>query len=75
MVLTKMFGSKDAFVDLTYDYLGFEPRHFKNYIALCEEAGMLRLYGRIYYLPSIKAGFSQGEKIADTILNTLIFKK
>lgn len=74
-VLTKIFGNNDAFVDHTYDYLGFEPRHYKNYMVMSEEVGMSRLYGGIHYLPSIKAGFTQGEKIANNIHNTLIFKK
>lgn len=74
-VLTKLFGNNDAFVDHTYEYLGFGPRFFKNYTAMSEEIGMSRLYGGIHYVPSIKAGFTQGEIIGNNILNMLVFRK
>jgi len=73
-ILTKMLGDKISFTDNTYAYRGYKAHHFNNFVEAGREAGMSRLYGGIHYLPSIEAGFVQGEKIADNILRSLVFK-
>lgn len=44
------------------------PQHFKSLYAAAIQAGVSRYYGGIHYLPSIQAGWLQGEKIAQHIL-------
>jgi hypothetical protein len=74
-ILTKLLGSNIGFVDHSYDYKGYSARTYNSYIDASREAGMSRLFGGIHYLPSIEEGFTQGEKIANNVLKTLVFKK
>jgi hypothetical protein len=74
-ILTQVIGSNTRFVDHSYDYKGYVARTYSSYMEASREAGMSRLYGGIHYLPSIEAGFRQGEKIANNVLKSLVFKK
>lgn len=72
-ILTKILGDKVSFSDNTYAYRGYKAHHFDNFTEAAREAGISRLYGGIHYRPSIEAGFTQGEKIANNINNKLVF--
>jgi hypothetical protein len=72
-ILTKMLGDKVSFTDNTYAYRGDKSHHFNNFTEAAREVGISRLYGGIHYRPSIEAGFTQGEKIANNINNKLVF--
>ncbi|NTV84739.1 MAG: vanadium-dependent haloperoxidase [Bacteroidales bacterium] len=73
-ILTSILGNKVSFTDDTYAYRGYKPHHFNNFTEAGREAGMSRLYGGIHYLPSIEAGYKQGENIAVNIGSKLVFK-
>ncbi len=73
-ILTSILGDRVSFTDNTYAYRGYKPHHFNNFTEAGREAGMSRLYGGIHYLPSIEAGYKQGENIAANIGNKLVFK-
>lgn len=71
--LTNVFGSI-AFVDHTYDALGYKARSFNNLEGAAREAGMSRLYGGIHYRPSIDSGLLLGNSVASEVINKLRFK-
>ncbi len=73
-ILTYLLGDNIAFTDNTYVYLGYKERKFKNIKEAGKEAGMSRFYGGIHYIPSIEAGFMQGEKVATNVAKSLAFK-
>jgi hypothetical protein len=74
-ILTSILGDNIAFTDNTYDYRGYESRHFNNFLEAAKEAGISRFYGGIHYKKSIEAGYLQGQKVASYIAKTLVFKK
>jgi hypothetical protein len=65
--LSKLFGDNVAFIDHTYDFLGFAPRTFSKLTDAGKESGISRRYGGIHYLPSIETGWALGMKIGDDI--------
>jgi hypothetical protein len=69
-VLEKLFPLSGTFTDHTYDYLGYAPRTYYSIVDMAVEAGQSRFFAGIHYVPSINAGFAQGNIVA---LN--IFKK
>jgi hypothetical protein len=79
--MTTVFGDNFAFTDSTFNGLvtpqgvTLAPRAYDSFREAGEEAGWSRLYGGIHYKKSIELGFSQGEKVADNIKNTLKFLK
>ena len=56
-------GANVPVVDHTYDFRGFEPRHFSSLDAVSDESGLSRRYGGIHYMPSIIVGWSEGRKL------------
>lgn len=74
-MLTHLLGDNIAFTDNTYAYRKYPERQYANFKAAGIDAGMSRLYGGIHYKPSIRAGFKQGEQIADNVAGALVFKK
>lgn len=73
-ILTRILGDSVSFTDDTYSYRNYKAHHFRSFIEAAKEAGMSRLYGGIHYVPSIEAGFRQGQKVADNVANNLVFK-
>jgi len=73
-MLTSILGDTLSFTDNAYEYLGYKARRYKNLVEAAVEAGMSRFYGGIHYLPSIEAGFTQGQKIAENIAGKLVFR-
>lgn len=74
-VLAQLLGNNIEFNDDTYEYKGLKARNFKCFTDAGKEAGMSRLYGGIHYRPSIEAGYIVGEKIANNVLETLVFNR
>jgi len=76
-----VFGDNYAFTDSTFNGLvtpqgvTLSPRSYTSFRAAGEEAGWSRLYGGIHYRQSIEAGFWQGRKVAENIINTIKFLK
>jgi hypothetical protein len=62
-VLTTIFGDSDAFDDATDEADTLKPRHYANFWAAANEAGISRLYAGIHYRAAIDNGLSQGRCI------------
>jgi hypothetical protein len=73
-ILTRILGDKIAFTDNTYAYRNYPAHHFNNFLEAGHEAGISRFYGGIHYMPSIEAGFKQGNQIAEHVYRGLEFK-
>jgi hypothetical protein len=79
--MTHVFGDNYAFTDSTFNGLvtpqgvTLSPRSYTSFRAAGEEAGWSRLYGGIHYRQSIEAGFWQGRKVAENIINKIKFLK
>lgn len=72
--LTHLLGDNVSLTDDSYAYRGYKAHRFKSFREAGLEAGMSRYYGGIHYIPSKKAGATQGEKIADNVAKSLVFK-
>jgi hypothetical protein len=74
-MLTGILGDQISFTDNSYAYRQYPAHHFNNFLEAGREAGISRFYGGIHYMPSIEAGFKQGNQIAEHIYRGLDFKK
>ncbi len=63
-VLTRHFGDNYAFDDATHERDGLKARHYANFRAAADEAGMSRLYGGIHFRAAIERGLEQGRCVA-----------
>jgi hypothetical protein len=72
---SNLFGNNYSFTDHTYDYLGMAPRSFSSFQAFAIDAGNSRLYAGIHYQVSIDLGLVQGRKVAQNIIDKLMFLK
>ena len=75
VVLTKLFGENFSFADSTEVEFNLPVRHFKSFTLAAEEAAISRFYGGIHYMPSIKNGLNEGNKIGDFISHKLRTRK
>lgn len=71
-MLTRLFGDDFAFDDSSEVSFGLPVRSFKSFNQAAAEAAISRLYGGIHYLPAIKNGTDQGEKIAQFLMQKLV---
>lgn len=71
ITLTKLFGDDFAFTDTVEDEYGLPIRSFNSFLEASEEAAVSRLYGGIHYMPAIKYGVEQGEKVGKFINSRL----
>ncbi|HSI77341.1 MAG TPA: vanadium-dependent haloperoxidase [Lunatimonas sp.] len=67
-ILTAYFGDGFGFVDTSEVFFGLPERSFQSFIQAADEAAISRLYGGIHYKDAIEEGVTQGDKIADYIL-------
>lgn len=67
IVLTKLFGHDFSFADSTEVEFNLPVRYFKSFKLAAEEAAISRFYGGIHYMPSIKNGMEEGNKIGNFI--------
>jgi len=71
-VLESVFGKHFSFTDRSHEKT-FGARHYATLESYSIEAGKSRVLGGIHYMPSIQAGWTQGEQIGD-LINKLPFK-
>lgn len=72
--LTSVFGNNYSITDHSYDYLGMNPRSFRSFYAMAEEAGNSKFYGGIHYRLSVDEGLKQGRAVAKNI-QAILFKR
>lgn len=72
LMLSKLFGENFSFADSTEIEFGLPVRNFKSFRLAAEEAAISRLYGGIHYMPSIKNGIEEGNKIGSYISEKLV---
>ena len=63
VALTSIFGENFAFDDATHERDGLGKRHFSDFWAAANEAGISRMYGGIHFYAAIKNGLDQGRCI------------
>jgi hypothetical protein len=67
--VASVLGDNFPVDDHTYDFRGFEPRHFASLDAVADESGNSRRFGGIHYTPSIIVGWSEGRKLGTLVGN------
>lgn len=75
IMLTKLFGDNFSFADSTEVEFNLPVRHFKSFKLAAEEAAISRFYGGIHYMPSIKNGMKEGNRIGNFISQKLRTRK
>jgi hypothetical protein len=73
--LTDLLGEKFHFADTTEKEYGLTVREFDSFIEASQEAAISRLYGGIHYMPAIKNGVAQGQKVGNYIIENLATRK
>lgn len=77
-ILTMMshsFGENFPITLHTYDYLGYEPRHYNTFTELSTDAADSRIYGGLHYVETQEKSLVQGQKVAQNILEKVKFLK
>ncbi len=75
VILTHLLGDKFSFTDDVEVEYGLGTRSFSSFREASEEAAISRLYGGIHYMPAIKDGVIQGEKVGNYIIEKIRTKK
>ncbi len=75
IMLTKLFGDNFSFADSTEVEFNLPTRYFKSFKLAAEEAAISRFYGGIHYMPSIKNGMQEGNKLGQFVANKLRTRK
>ncbi|MEO5889120.1 MAG: vanadium-dependent haloperoxidase [Ferruginibacter sp.] len=75
VILTKLFGDNFSYSDSTEVEFKIPVRHFNSFKQAAEEAAVSRFYGGIHYMPSIKNGVVEGEKLGVFISQRLRTRK
>lgn len=63
VVFDRLFGADFAFDDACHEDEGFEVRHFPDFRAAADEAGISRLYGGIHFRAAVENGLEQGRAV------------
>ena len=74
VVLTYFLGDNFSFIDTTEIYFGLPERHFNSFYEAANEAAISRIYGGIHFRDACEQGVSQGRKIGEYVLNSLLSK-
>ncbi len=74
VIMTRIFGDQFAFTDDTEVEFGLAPRSFTSFKHATQEASVSRLYGGIHFMPAIKNGVDQGNRIGELVLQKLHLK-
>jgi hypothetical protein len=74
-LLTHVVGDSIAFIDSTHVKIGLDPRSFNSFRAAAEEAAQSRLYGGMHYPMANEMGLKQGRCVANSIINSIVYKK
>ena len=72
ITLTHLYGDGFSFTDTVEDEYGLPIRSFNSFLEASEEAAMSRLYGGIHYMPAIRNGVAQGEKVGKFIVRQVV---
>lgn len=75
VVLSMLFGNNFSFADSTELEFGLPPRNFNSFNEAADEAAISRFYGGIHYMPAIKNGKDEGDKIGAYIIQKLKTRK
>ena len=75
VIFTDLFGDNYAFINHTYDYLGMPPQSYSSFSDMAAQIGMSRVYAGIHTRYACDAARTQGEKIAQNILDKVNFLK
>ncbi len=71
IMLTELFGEQYAFTDSVEIAYGLNARSFSSFRNASDEAAVSRLYGGIHYMPAIAEGVTQGEGVANYLIQEL----
>jgi hypothetical protein len=72
--LSQLFGDELHIVDSTEVAYGLPIREFNGFSEAAAEAAISRFYGGIHYMPAIKEGTVQGQKIGELIWQKITTK-
>ena len=75
VIFTNLFGQNYAFINHTYDYLNMPPQSYSSFSDMASQIGMSRVYAGIHTRHVCEAGRTQGQKIAQNILDKVKFLK
>lgn len=75
VTLTSIFGDSFSFRDSTELNFGLPVREFPSFLAASQEAAISRLYGGIHYMPAIREGVKQGEKVGRLVVERVKTEK
>lgn len=75
VMLSKLFGPAFSFSDSTELEFGLPPRNFISFHEAADEAAISRFYGGIHYMPAIKNGQDEGDKIGAYIIQKIKTRK
>lgn len=74
IMLSHIFGEDFSFVDSSELEFGLPVRRFASFRQAAAEAAISRFFGGIHYMPSIKNGVDEGNKIGYFICSKLLVK-
>lgn len=69
-ILSEVLGDI-SFEDRTHDHRDMESRHFDDFHQAADEAARSRLYGGIHYPMANENGLTQGQCVADSVLEAI----
>jgi membrane-associated phospholipid phosphatase len=75
VVMSDIYGENFSYTDTSSTEFGIEPRSFTSFKQASQEAGISRLYGGIHYRTDIDAGYNQGLKVGQLVLDRLKMRK
>lgn len=71
VVLTDLYGDNFSYDDDSEMEYDLPTRAYSSFLSASEEAAISRLYGGIHYRPAIDYGLSQGQLVAEHLLEKL----
>ena len=75
VIFTSLFGDNYAFTNHTYDFLNMPPQSYTSFSDMAQQIGMSRVYAGIHTRYACDAARTQGQKIAQNILDKVKFLK
>ena len=75
VIFTNLFGDNYAFTNHTYDYLNMPAQYYSSFSDMAEQIGWSRVLAGIHTRYACDAARTQGQKIAQNILNQIKFLK
>ncbi len=72
VVLTYLLGDNFSFIDTSEIYFGLPERRFNSFYEAANEAAVSRLYGGIHFRDACEQGVTQGKRVGQFVLNSLL---